>query len=108
MRPEVLVLGAGPAGSVLARRLACSGVRVALLGAAQRPGLEGVSDRSRALLAEENIESGASLLQGPFIRRGRWAGDSCRDANGSWSAPRWRRRCANAQYLPASRSVRSP
>ena len=76
MRPEVLVLGAGPAGSVVAQRLASSGIRVALLGAAQRPGLEGVSDRSRALLAEENIESesGASLLQGPFIRRGRWGG----------------------------------
>lgn len=74
MRSEVLVLGAGPAGAVVARRLAAAGVRVVLVGAAQRPGLEGVSARSAALLAEEGIESGAALLEGPLPRRGRWGG----------------------------------
>ncbi len=73
MRHEVVVLGAGPAGCVVARRLAASGVRVALIGAAQRPGLEGISDRSRALLAEEGVERDGELLQGPVIRSGRWA-----------------------------------
>ncbi len=72
MRHEVIVLGAGPAGSAVARRLASSGIRVALVGAAQRPGLEGVSDRSRALLAEESVDSDA--LQGPLPRRGHWGG----------------------------------
>jgi flavin-dependent dehydrogenase len=85
---EVLVLGAGPAGSAVARRLASSGVRVALVGAAQRPGLEGISDRSLALLAEEGIEVGDGLLSGPVIRRGRWGG---RDVAGrEWLADRVR------------------
>lgn len=74
MSHDVLVLGAGPAGSVLARRLAAAGVRVALLGAAHRPGLEGISDRTLALLAEEDMVTGAPLLQGPVVRHGRWAG----------------------------------
>ena len=52
---DVLVLGAGPAGSALARRLASAGARVALIGAASRPGIEGVSERSRALLLEEGL-----------------------------------------------------
>jgi flavin-dependent dehydrogenase len=73
VRHEVVVLGAGPAGSAVARRLAASGVRVALVGAAQRPGLEGISERSRVLLAEEGVESDGELLQGPVIRSGRWA-----------------------------------
>lgn len=88
MMHEVLVLGAGPAGSAVARRLASSGVRVALVGAAQRPGLEGISDRSLALLAEEGIEVGDGLLSGPVIRRGRWGG---RDVAGrEWLADRVR------------------
>jgi len=70
---DVIVLGAGPAGSAVARRLAAAGVRVALIGAANRSGWEGVSDRSRLLLAEEGIEHGGDLLTGPLIRRGRWA-----------------------------------
>ena len=67
---DVLVLGAGPAGSALARRLASAGARVALIGAASRPGIEGVSERSRALLLEEGLEPDAVV--GPFARRGAW------------------------------------
>jgi flavin-dependent dehydrogenase len=71
VRHEVLVLGSGPAGAAVARRLASSGVHVAFVGSGQRAGWEGVSDRSRALLAEEGIEPGE--LAGPFLRRGTWA-----------------------------------
>lgn len=88
MRHEVLVLGAGPAGSAVARRLASSGVRVVLVGAAQRSGLEGISDRSLALLAEEGIEVGDGLLSGPVSRRGRWGGREV--AGREWLAERVR------------------
>jgi 2-polyprenyl-6-methoxyphenol hydroxylase-like FAD-dependent oxidoreductase len=67
---DALVLGAGPAGGALARRLSAAGARVALIGAASRSGIEGVSERSRALLLEEEIEPDA--LVGPFARRGAW------------------------------------
>jgi flavin-dependent dehydrogenase len=73
MTHEVIVLGAGPAGSAVARRLAASGICVALIGMTQRAGWEGVSDRSRLLLAEEGVEHGRDLLTGPLVRRGRWA-----------------------------------
>jgi len=73
MTHEVIVLGAGPAGSAVARRLAASGIGVALIGMTPRAGWEGVSDRSRLLLAEEGIEHGRDLLTGPLARRGRWA-----------------------------------
>jgi flavin-dependent dehydrogenase len=49
---DVLVIGAGPAGSVVAGRLAAAGARVVLVGAAARAGWEGLSRRSVALLAE--------------------------------------------------------
>jgi len=71
---DVIVLGAGPAGSVVARRLAASGARVALVGAQSRGGWEGLSVRSRMLLAEEGIDEHAGLLEGPFPRGGDWAG----------------------------------
>jgi len=67
---EAIVLGAGPAGSVVARRLAAAGARVALVGSMPRPGIEGVSERSLALLAAEGIEP--SALPGPFARGGFW------------------------------------
>ena len=71
MTHEVIVLGAGPAGSVVARRLAASGVCVALIGMAPRAGWEGVSDRSRVLLAEEGIEPGEDLLSGAVHAAGK-------------------------------------
>lgn len=73
MTHDIVVLGAGPAGSVVARRLAAGGVRVALVGAASRPGWEGLSARSGALLAEEGLETQASFIAGPYSRRGIWA-----------------------------------
>jgi 2-polyprenyl-6-methoxyphenol hydroxylase-like FAD-dependent oxidoreductase len=71
---DVLVIGAGPAGSVAARRLAAAGARVALVGAISRAGCEGLSRRSLALLAEEGLEGAAGIIEGPFPRSGVWAG----------------------------------
>jgi menaquinone-9 beta-reductase len=67
---DVLVIGAGPAGSVVAGRLAAAGARVALVGAAARAGWEGLSRRSVALLAEAGLES--CIIDGPFARSGEW------------------------------------
>jgi len=71
---EVLVLGAGLAGCTLARRLCAAGARVALVGTATRVGIEGVSVRARALLAEEGIDG--ALLGGPVRREGHWGSRS--------------------------------
>ncbi len=69
---DIVICGAGPAGSAVARRLAAPGARVALVGAASRPGWEGLSARSRALLAEEGLDE-TDFIAGPFARRGSWA-----------------------------------
>src|SRR6267142_2880900 len=71
---DVVVLGGGPAGSVTAKRLVAAGVRVALVGAASRPGWEGLSVRSHALLEDEDLGCHAACIDGPFTRRGNWAG----------------------------------
>jgi len=71
---DVLVIGAGPAGSVVAARLAAAGARVALVGAAARAGWEGLSSRSVALLAEEGLELKSGIIDGPFPRSGQWGG----------------------------------
>jgi 2-polyprenyl-6-methoxyphenol hydroxylase-like FAD-dependent oxidoreductase len=71
---DVLVIGSGPAGSVVAARLAAAGARVALVGAAARAGWEGLSRRSVALLAEEGLEGASGVIEGPFPRSGEWAG----------------------------------
>lgn len=73
MTHDVVICGAGPAGSVVAQRLAGAGLRVALVGAATRPGWEGLSSRSRGLLAEEGVDRQGEVIAGPFMRRGVWA-----------------------------------
>jgi flavin-dependent dehydrogenase len=70
---DIVVCGAGPAGSAVAQRLAAAGARVALIGTVSRPGWEGLSVRSRALLAEEGVVDHAGVIDGPFARRGVWA-----------------------------------
>lgn len=78
MSHDVLVIGAGPAGSVVAGRLAAAGARVVLVGGAARAGWEGLSRRSVALLAEEGLESeegleqSCGIIDGPFPRGGEW------------------------------------
>ncbi|HWS66906.1 MAG TPA: hypothetical protein VN325_29425 [Steroidobacteraceae bacterium] len=71
---DVLVIGSGPAGSVVAARLAAAGARVALVGAAARAGWEGLSRRSLALLAEEGLDAVPGIIDGPFPRNGAWGG----------------------------------
>ena len=71
---EVVVVGAGPAGSVVARRLRSWGLDVALVGSASRSAFEGVSEKARALLAEEGIETEGALIEGPLPREGLWSG----------------------------------
>ena len=73
MTHDILVCGAGPGGSAVAQRLATAGVRVALVGTVSRPGWEGLSMRSRALLAEEGLDQQSGVIAGPFQRRGVWA-----------------------------------
>lgn len=74
MSHDVLVVGAGLAGSVVAARLAAAGARVALVGPAARAGWEGLSKRSVALLAEEGLEQSCGIVDGPFPRSGEWGG----------------------------------
>jgi 2-polyprenyl-6-methoxyphenol hydroxylase-like FAD-dependent oxidoreductase len=77
---DVLVIGAGPAGSVVAARLAAAGARVALVGGTARAGWEGLSRRSVALLAEEGLEPEegveqlSGIVDGPIPRSGEWGG----------------------------------
>lgn len=70
---DVVVCGAGPAGAVVARRLAAAGARVALVGTGSRPGWEGLSARSRALLGEEGFDGMTDVVAGPCTRHGTWA-----------------------------------
>lgn len=87
MTHDAVVCGAGPAGSVAARRLAAAGVRVALIGTASRPGWEGLSARSRALLAEEGVDPQSEAIFGPVARRGVWADGRAVDGT-EWLAER--------------------
>ena len=73
MTHDVVICGAGPAGSVVARHLAAAGLRVALVGGAVRFGWEGLSSRSHGLLTEEGADSQGNVIAGPFVRRGVWA-----------------------------------
>ena len=62
MTHDAVVCGAGPAGSVIARRLAAAGVRVALVDAAVRPGAtvrSGITVRSGAA-----VRTGAAVWPG--------------------------------------------
>ena len=73
MTHDVVICGAGPAGGVVARRLAAAGLRVALVGGETRPGWEGLSSRSRGLLIEECVDPQGEVIAGPLVRRGVWA-----------------------------------
>lgn len=72
---DVAILGAGPAGSLAARRLVLAGARVALLGGDSRPGVEGLSSRSHALLAAEGLDDRSGVFVGPYARDGQWTDD---------------------------------
>ncbi|WP_116133494.1 NAD(P)/FAD-dependent oxidoreductase [Tropicimonas sp. IMCC34043] len=70
---EVLVLGAGPAASLAAIRLARAGAHVHLIGRPDpRPRIEGASPRVVALLRHEGLDTEA--FGPPLRRRADWAG----------------------------------
>lgn len=77
MRPasaqqDVIIVGGGPAGSVLARGLARAGARVLLLAGPSTAGREGISRRTRELLEAEALDGALDLLRGPVPRGGSW------------------------------------
>lgn len=83
----VAVIGAGPAGVVLARRLAVSGLDVVLYSAPAERGVEGWSARTRALLFAEGCGELDALLGEPVPRSGAWGAG--RNVEGvEWLAPR--------------------
>ncbi len=73
MQTDVAIVGAGPAGSVAARRLAAAGVRVVLLERdtfpRDKPCGDGVSARSLAVLARTGLAGWASRFPAPEILR---------------------------------------
>jgi menaquinone-9 beta-reductase len=69
---DVIIVGGGPAGSVLARRLALARRRVLLVAGPSSGGCEGISRRTRELLAAESLDGALALLRGPVPRGGSW------------------------------------
>jgi len=89
---DVIVVGAGPAGCVVARRLALSGAKVALIAGRHVAGCEGISQRSLEILREEISPNGhllkdfgapGSIVAGPLRRTGTW-GANRRIAASEW------------------------
>ncbi|HEY2682210.1 MAG TPA: hypothetical protein VGI93_01765 [Steroidobacteraceae bacterium] len=68
MTHQVIVIGAGIAGSAVARRLQAGGARVALIGGIAHAGIEGLSERSVRLLGENGVQ----LKSLPAARTGAW------------------------------------
>jgi menaquinone-9 beta-reductase len=72
-RADVVVLGAGPAGAVVARRLAAGGAAVAVVtGTPPAAAREGYSRRTRERLLEEGLDEAVAALEGPVPRSGLW------------------------------------
>jgi flavin-dependent dehydrogenase len=89
-RVDVVVLGAGPAGAVVARRLAAGGARVIVVqGAPPATAREGCSRRTRERLLAEGLDEVVATLEGPVPRGGRW-GDGRQVAGLEWLADRGR------------------
>jgi len=72
MKTAVVVIGGGPAGCTVARRLALAGVDVHLYAAGVVHGCEGVSRRTHELLRAEGLEPSAQGVRGPVARGGSW------------------------------------
>jgi flavin-dependent dehydrogenase len=87
---DVIVLGAGPAGAVVARRLAAAGARVRVVrGAVPAAAREGYSRRTRDRLLEEGLDEVVATLEGPVPRGGVW-GDGRAVHGLEWLADRAR------------------
>lgn len=109
-RVDVAVLGAGPAGATVARRLAAAGAEVAIVtGRPPAAGIEGYSRRTRALLEAEGFADVVATLAGPVPRTGRW-GEARAVAGEEWRADRAQsaRRFAGALAGPRLLTVTGP
>ena len=69
---HVVVIGGGPAGSTVARRLALAGIPVTQCVSGAIDSQEGLSRRTVELLQEEGLGDPAGLLTGPVPRTGAW------------------------------------
>ena len=86
---QVLVIGGGPAGCAVARRLALGGVAVTQVLAGTVAGREGLSARTCQFLREEGLGEFVESLTGPVPRAGKWG--SGRDVAGEeWLVDRER------------------
>jgi flavin-dependent dehydrogenase len=72
VRIDVAVVGGGPAGCIVARRLARAGADVHLYAAGGVHGCEGLSRRTHELLLEEGLQPASQGLRGPVPRGGSW------------------------------------
>ncbi|HUO96777.1 MAG TPA: hypothetical protein VMT92_11170 [Steroidobacteraceae bacterium] len=85
---DVAVLGAGPAGVAVARRLAAQGASVVVVSGAPPAGArEGYSARTRARLLAEGLDEAVATLVGPLARSGVW-GEGRAVAGAEWLADR--------------------
>lgn len=80
---DVVVIGGGPAGSALARRLAVAGTAVTVVTGTPAAGVEGLSRRTTDLLAEDGFDAALAALNGPVLRGGHW-GDGRTVNGGEW------------------------
>ena len=85
---DVAVLGAGPAGVAVARRLAAHGAGVVVIsGSLPASAREGYSARTRARLLAEGLDEAVATLTGPVARTGHW-GETRAVAGAEWLADR--------------------
>lgn len=74
MHQDVVIVGAGIAGCVLARLLAADGWRVTVIGESRPPSWEGLSPRAQDGLHRVGCTAAAALCASPSPRRGIWNG----------------------------------
>jgi len=84
---HVAVIGGGPAGCAVARRLALGGIRVTQFVSGTVAGREGLSRRTCELLREDGFGDLAAVLTGPVPRGGHW-GSGRSVAGEEWLADR--------------------
>jgi flavin-dependent dehydrogenase len=86
---HVVVIGGGPAGCAVTRRLALDGTRVTQFVAGTVAGREGLSRRTLELLREDGFGDLASVVTGPVPRGGHW-GDGRSVSGEEWLVDRER------------------
>lgn len=80
---DILVLGAGPAGAVIARRLRALGYDVAMIARERSRGIrEGLSERAFAGLLHAGCDTALRTVPPAVPRHARWGGDQTAVVNG--------------------------